>query len=141
MSDPAPAPAPAPAPQPDWFQRQEHAIAQAVHNTVVYLDPLRVEIEHQIATVAHETWQNAAKWTADYFARNRDELAKKAAERILAIIVAKIPGADAFAPEISTAIVTEAADMFGVLIAELQKEGHVIAPQPPAPTPAPEPAK
>ena len=146
---PNPAPAPAPAPAESWIARQAHTIEQAVHNTVVYLDPLRVEIEQELATVAHKTWQNAAAWTADYFARNAPELGEKAAEAIVALIVKEIPGAAPFASQISTAVVTEAAKMFEVLVAELRKEGQIIAPPPapappqpaPTPAPAPEPSK
>ena len=144
-------PTPAPVPTETWIERQEHAIAQATHNLVVYLDPLRVEIERQLAQVAHETWQRAAAWTADYFERNKAELAAKVAEAIIAAVIKQFPGVNIEADQISQFIVTQAGEMFSVLIAELRKEGQIIAPTPapapappapsPAPAPAPEPSK
>ena len=140
MSDPTPAPAPTPAPQPDWFVRQEHLAATALHSILARLDPLAGQIEHDLAIVAHDTWQNAAAFAAAYLTRNRAEFGTKLAEAIVADLVAKVPGLAIEAPAISEFAVSELEKIFGVLIAEMQKEGHVIAPQPPAPTPAPEPA-
>lgn len=79
--------------------------------------------EELAVKIAKDAWHEAAKWAADYAERNKAELSDKIAKAVVAYLLSLAPGVAPEANVIAGFVVSEAEQLFEVLVKELTAQG------------------